>query len=234
VARFLARGFLFILLVLVCLARPGLGAANVRASIVVIGLYDAQERKWRGVGTAFHLGKGFFYTNAHVILGGQRLQRQDPALKQWLLVTADEYGSPRVPLGTAEVRCVDKRYQPDPFGDVRPYDAATVQLTDAQTALPAPLAVSRRAPAVGERVSVLGYPNVSVLFEMRGKVVEVVPERFVMDRDPGTAALPGSSGSPVFNADAEVIGIMQAGNVGRLTAQAVTIHTALAGCPIAE
>ncbi len=227
----IARFLVLILLGILCVPQPTLSAVRPRDAIAVVGLYSPQQRKWRGIGTAFHLGNGLFYTNAHVVLGGQRLQREEPELQQWILVAADEFGSPRVLLGSAEIRCVDKRHQPDPYGDLRPYDAATVQLTNPQVPMPAPLPVSSKTAVVGERVSVLGFPHASVLFEMRGKIVEVAPDRIVMEREGGTAVLPGSSGSPVFNASSEIIGILQGGNVGRLTAVSVPIQTALAGCP---
>lgn len=223
------------LVVLACLPQPTVAAVPgpLGQAIAVVALYDPQARRFAGIGSAFHAGRGLYYTNAHVVLGGQQMQREEPKYTQWILIGSDDFGSPRVNLGTMEVRCVDKRHQPDPYGDPQPYDIATVRLTNPQGPLPMPLPLSQGRVVVGDRVRALGFPEIAVLFEMRGTVVEVGPQRIVVERERGPV-LGGSSGSPLFNTRDEVIGVVQAGNAGGVRTQSVPIRTALEGCPLSS
>ncbi|MDR7549679.1 MAG: trypsin-like peptidase domain-containing protein [Armatimonadota bacterium] len=179
------------------------------------------------------MGNRLFYTNAHVVLDQQRIQREDgPGYNQWILVGADDFDNPVVSLGTADEQCVDKRYKPTPWNEPEPHDVALVRFTGPESRLGAPLPISPVPIKSGERARVIGFPGGAVLIEAWGTDTDVNAERILMTRDSGTAALPGSSGSPLLNARGETVGIHQGGNVGRLLMQAVPIHTALAGCPI--
>jgi S1-C subfamily serine protease len=200
--------------------------------VAVLAVYDPHERRYTGLGSAFHVGRGFFYTSAHVVLAGRRFQQEEPKFERWILLGSDEFGSPRAYLGTAEASCVDRRYRPDPYGEPQPFDIAAVRLTDAQRPLPPALPLSQSRVAVGDRVRALGFPETAVLFEMRGTVVEVAPHRIVVERDRGTVVLGGSSGSPLFSARDEVIGVLQAGNAGGLVSHSVPIQIAVGGCPV--
>jgi S1-C subfamily serine protease len=228
------RRFWLGLVALLSLPQTGVAAvpAHLASAIAVLAVHDPQTRRYVGIGSTFHLGRGSYYTNAHVVLAARRFQREEPKFEQWILIGGDEFGSPRLNLGTVEVRCVDRRYQPDPYGEPQPYDVAMVRLINALRPLPPPLTISRGRVAVGDRVRALGFPDTSVLFEMRGTVTEVGPQRIVVERERGTAVLPGSSGSPLFNARDEVIGVLQAGNVGQLSSVSVPIQTALVGCAL--
>ncbi|MDR7521749.1 MAG: serine protease [Armatimonadota bacterium] len=204
-----------------------------RRAIVVVGLHNPEQRRSITIGTAFYVGRRLFYTNAHVVLDRQRIQREDgPGYNQWMLVGANEFGSPVATLGTADVQCVDTRYKPTPWGEPEPYDVALLRFTGPEERLSAPLVISAVPIRPGERARVIGYPGGAVLIEAWGTVTDVNAERIIVTRDSGAAALPGSSGSPLLNARGEVVGIHQGSNVVRLLMQAVPIHTALAGCPI--
>jgi S1-C subfamily serine protease len=228
------RRVVWLLAVLLLLVRPAGGAVSedLRRAIVVIGLLNPEEHKYFKLATAFYVGNGLFYTNAHVILAKDRIQKDDgPKYDQWILIGADQFGNPADVLGTAEVQCVDRRYMPDPFGDPQPFDTAAVRFTGSEGRLPSPTPISADLTGVGKRVRAIGFPQGAVLTEMLGTVTDVNPDRILLSRDRGTVALPGSSGSPLLNTRDEVVGILQAANVGDLVVRAVPIQVALGGCP---
>lgn len=147
-------------------------------------------------GTAFHVGGGTFYTNAHV---AQPREGYGP-------LTLARGTSPRVALGTAEVVCTNDR-SIDPSGSARPYDIAKVKLHTTRP-LPPALSTTRVRPPTNARVTVIGYPALAwTPVVATGTVAEVLPFNvFAYTVDSGRVA-PGSSGSPVLNYRSEVAGI---------------------------
>src|SRR5207247_3458110 len=100
-------------------------------------------------GTAFHVGGGIFYTNAHV---AQERNGYGP-------LTLARGTSPRVTLGTATVVCLNDRAI-DPSGDARPYDVAKITLPNLRP-LPPPLPTTRPAPAQHAAGTVIRYTGAS-------------------------------------------------------------------------
>src|SRR5438128_6147639 len=115
-------------------------------------------------GTAFHVGGGIFYTNAHV---ARERTGYGP-------LTLARGTSPRVTLATATVVCLNDPAI-DPSGDARPHDVAKITLRNL-TPLPLALQTTRSAPAQHSRVTVIGYPGASSIpVVATGTVVEHVP-----------------------------------------------------------
>ncbi len=147
-------------------------------------------------GTAFHVGDGVFYTNAHVAT----------ARTDYGPLTLARGTSPRLTLGTAAVICLNARAI-DPSGEGRPYDIAKIKLNDIRP-LPPAMTTTRQAPVRHARVTVIGYPGTAWMpVVATGTVAEVLPfSIFAYTVDSGRVA-PGSSGSPVLNYRNEVAGI---------------------------
>ena len=160
-------------------------------------------------GTAFHVGDGLFYTNAHVArvetgFGPLRLAR----------------GRPRQELGPAEVVCINRRSGAS--AAAAPYDIAKVRVDARRARRLSALRLYRWTPMPGMRVRVVGYPGglwTPVVAE--GTITEHLEDQvFSFEVRRGLVA-PGSSGSPVLAASGEVVGMVYAEGGGLLFATAL-------------
>jgi hypothetical protein len=214
-------------------AGPRLDAAPppaVRAAVLLVVLRNPGSGEAEPIGTAFHIGGGWYRSAAHVVTAKLPRRFEGKGLDQWTLVEADEFGNPHRVAGPLEITCVDPRWKGRDETGVFPHDAALIR----QTGGPIPGTALRRAdrrPAVREAVSVWGFPEGRVLFESRATVLEVSAEWVVIQNESGSPTIGGHSGSPVLDRAGTVIGILVGGGPGIVARQrAVTIWDAEAGC----
>lgn len=202
----------------------------IREAVVMVALRNSEGKRLE-IGTAFHIGDGWFRTVAHVVRRELPKRRGGQDYDQWAFYSSDEFGNPMRYLGAFEIICVDRRWVNDPDRIVFPHDSALLRIKD--TSVPeVPLRTSRSRPRVGDSVSVWGFPNGAVLFESRAKVVDVSDRWIEVREDVGRPVIGGHSGAPVVNAEGEVVGVMSARieGIGQ-RGIAVPIRDAEIGCP---
>lgn len=210
--------------------------ADQDQAIVQVIVWNPVEARFYRRGTAFHVGNGIFYTNAHVV------KKSVPeGYTDWYLAftTATRYRSSWV--GPISTTCVHPRWRdPGDQGRSHPYDVAQLK---APVALPySGLPFHDRPPQVGQAVTIKGFPTASrawppILYTATGRISEVrwQDQTFRIEIESGFA-LEGSSGSPVLADDGRVLGIAYArsGERDRSAARvnfAVFTSAALEGCP---
>ena len=202
----------------------------VRSAIVAVAAMSPEGRVCTAA-TAFHVGGGRFFTNAHVI--GQLRRGTREGCRLWFVLQARETRLPEYPIALVRPACVDPRYRETPDATVAAFDVAVLEVQELGVGehLPPALAFDRRMPRPGEQVRVVGFPASSepVRFDIRGAVSDVSRTVFLIDnRTPG--AIPGVSGSPVLDGAGRVIGIVFGVNIGARRSAAVPIPTALERC----
>jgi S1-C subfamily serine protease len=187
------------------------------------------------IGTAFHVGSGLFYTNAHVV------RAKVPAgSTKWYLAGTSSTLSRDTWLGPASINCVHSRWREYGFDRAMPYDVAQLKVAD--IALPPTLSLDNRIPVTGAVVTVKGFASASrgwppKLYTATGRVSEFFSfeQEFGIDIESGFA-LEGTSGSPVLNEAGHVIGMVhgRAGERGSGAAERVFAVTvaAISGCPL--
>lgn len=202
----------------------------MRSAIVAVAAL-APDGRVCSAATAFHVGRGRFFTNAHVVGLLRRGTQQGCGL--WFVMQARETRLPDYPIALVRVACVDPRYKETPDETVAPFDIAVLEVEELGVGerLPPALAFDARMPRSGEPVRVIGFPTSTepVRFDIRGLVGEVSRTVFLIDNRT-TGAIPGVSGSPVLEAAGGVIGVVFGVNVGARRTAAVPIPTALERC----
>ncbi len=180
------------------------------AVMEVVASNRARERFLR-VGTAFHVGEGNFYTNAHVAKA-----EMPEGFTEWYLAGTKATRDIESWLGPVASRCVHPLWVHDP-NHVTFHDVAVLKVGSAGQ-LPPALLMADRLPLTGQRVRIVGFPAASrgwppKLYAASGKVsiVSIPDEAFLIEIDSGFA-LAGSSGSPVLTEDGKVIGIIFGGD----------------------
>jgi S1-C subfamily serine protease len=239
-------------MIVIALALPSTVVHNIppeTARAVVQVLYDASSRRLstQRFGTAFHVGAGVFYTNAHVAnphaVSAMSLPKEYDRMS--LYDPADHEGGP------AEIVCVDSRWPGGSVKDASDFDVAMVRAPKLDylpalhfTVRPVEPRSSPKSPR--ERVFVIGYPDrgdwgmvVDMVqpawyYKFFGWIGVVTERVMTIDRRPFRNALgphtPGSSGSAVLNESGEVIGIAYAdeqGPTGPILAVPVPAATAV-------
>lgn len=162
------------------------------------------------IGTAFHVGGGAFYTNAHVV----RAKVPD-GYTQWYLASASSTRSRDTWLGPATIACVHPRWRQSEPNRSEPFDVATFKV-NSKSNLPPALTLTTRTPLTGDQVTIKGFASASLgwppkLYTSTGRVSDLwLPEQaFAIDIESGFA-LEGSSGSPVLDGEGRVVGIVYA------------------------
>ena len=163
------------------------------------------------IGTAFHVGGGAFYTNAHVV----RAKVPD-GYTQWYLASASSTRSRDTWLGPATIACIHPRWRDSGEPNrSEPFDVATFKVNP-KSALPPALTLTTRTPLTGDQVTIKGFASASLgwppkLYTATGRVSDVwqSEQAFSIDIESGFA-LEGSSGSPVLDREGHVVGIVYA------------------------
>jgi hypothetical protein len=199
--------------------------------VLLVVLRNPSSGEFVPIGTAFHIGGGWYRSAAHVVTTKLPRRYEGKGLEQWSLVDADEFGNPQLVVGPFEIVCVDARWKGRDEGGVFAHDSALIRQTGG--AIPSiMLRTADRRPAAGETVSVWGFPEGSVLFESRATLLEISPQWVVIQNQSGSPTIGGHSGSPVLDRREGVVGILAGGGPGIVARQrAVTIWDAEQGCP---
>ncbi len=185
------------------------------------------------VATAFHVGSGRFYTNAHVIRNAEA-----KGLTQFFVASTTSRPTPADFL-RVKVECIHGSWQ-DPHTHEKsyPFDVAQLQASPAAI-LPPALALSAWAAVEGQHVRIIGFPIVSQAWPSnwppkqhtamgRVEVIYASYRAFSISVESGTV-LGGSSGSPVLNEAGEVVGILFAGDSSTLV-HAATVQAIQTVC----
>ncbi len=189
--------------------------ADPDAAVMEVVAYNRARERFLRIGTAFHVGEGNFYTNAHVA------KAEIPeGFTEWYLAGTNATRGAESWLGPIGSRCVHPLWVHDP-NHATFYDVAMFKVESARQ-LPPALLMADRLPLTGQRVRIVGFPAASrgwppKLYAASGKVslVSIPDEAFLIEIESGFA-LAGSSGSPVLTEDGKVIGILFGGDsVGR-------------------
>jgi S1-C subfamily serine protease len=188
------RGLLAVAVLACLLPAPAAGQPALLDAVWVA--YRCRETNRCAKGTAFHVGDGVFYTNAHVA-------RTEQGYGPLMLGR----GTPRQELGRATIVCINHRASRGDFAT--PYDIAKVRVDSPRARRLPVLKFYRWGPAPGLRIRVIGYPEHAwnpVIAE--GTIAEQLEEQvFAFEVRDGLVTR-GSSGSPVLTASGEVVGMV--------------------------
>jgi len=235
------RGALLVAFLLIITAAPRVTSQSVRPpmedAVVAVLVHDPGAGKFVKRATAFHVGDGAFYTNAHVVS-----KPLPPNFSKMYLAGIASTRAPESWMGPVQVTCVNPRWQSDGSGDrAHPFDVARL-LIPQLSHLPPALVLSSEVPDVGMHVTVAGFAAAShgwppKLYQATGHIeaVDRTTQTFLIKVESGFA-LEGSSGSPVLTDVGEVIGILFArqGIPNRSAASrvaAITTQAMRSSCP---
>ena len=233
IKRFLLSVLLVLAIAWVPIALAQASDEAVREAVVL----NPDKPGFYRIGTAFHVGGGVFYTNAHVVR-----TKVPEGYTQWYLAGASSTKRRDTWLGPATITCVHPRWRGSrESDDVEPFDVATMKI-DSRSDLPPALTLTNRTPLVGTNVTIKGFASASLgwppkLYTATGRVSELSQseQAFAIDIESGFA-LEGSSGSPVLDGEGHVVGIVFARSGERdRSAAAHVVAITVAGmneCPI--
>jgi len=174
-------------------AVPAAGQRGIEQAVWIAYRCNQENRCIRG--SAFHVGDGIFYTNAHVAR-----ERQG-----YGALTLGRGVALREQLGAAAILCLNQRALTGETAS--PYDIAKVRVNRPPT-LPA-LTTVVRGLVPGMRLTIIGYPGRSWTPVVATALIEEIEafDTFALRLTSGDAG-PGSSGSPVLNGQQEVVGVL--------------------------
>lgn len=178
---------------LVLIAHPAVAQPGPEQAVWIAYRCDAEKRCEQG--TAFHIGGGIFYTNAHVAV-------DRPGFSPLTIARGPGLAER---LGTAEVLCLNRRALSGEFAS--PYDIAKIRVSAATNVPALTTAVTGLVP--GMSLTVIGFPGRSSAPVVSRAVIEEIEafSTFALRLVTGRAG-PGSSGSPVLNDRHQVVGIL--------------------------
>ena len=150
-------------------------------------------------GSAFALSPNQLVTNRHVIAGATTLQVSTFDGQDLLVDTA----------GAGLV--------------------ADIAIVETRSALPAAVTLAEQNPEVGDEVEIVGYPGGGRLTTTSGRVVAYRPDP--LNSNAGDVIItdapaePGSSGSPLYDSDGDVVGVVYAATSDGAHSLAVPVET---------